>query len=73
MNRRQFLTLGTGSVAATALGGCDSLGPKPATSLLRFAERKNEQLERWLFRSGSRNGFGKSARPSNPPSTTRSG
>ena len=62
MNRRQFLTLGTGSVAATALGGCDSLGPKSATSLLRFAERKNEQLERWLFRNDSRNGFGKSAR-----------
>ena len=62
MNRRQFLALGAGSVAATTLGACDSFGPKSATSLLRFAERKNEQLERWLFSNGSRNGFGKGAR-----------
>jgi DMSO/TMAO reductase YedYZ molybdopterin-dependent catalytic subunit len=62
MNRRRFFTLGTGSLVATALGACDSVGPKSATSLLRFAERKNEQLERWMFSHGSRNGFGKGAR-----------
>jgi DMSO/TMAO reductase YedYZ molybdopterin-dependent catalytic subunit len=57
MNRRRFFTFGAGSVAAAALGACDSFGPKSATSLLRFAERKNEQLERWLFSTGSRNRF----------------
>jgi DMSO/TMAO reductase YedYZ molybdopterin-dependent catalytic subunit len=55
MNRRRFFTFGASSVAAAALGACDSFGPKSATSLLRFAERKNEQLERWLFSAGSRN------------------
>jgi DMSO/TMAO reductase YedYZ molybdopterin-dependent catalytic subunit len=41
-------------VAAAALGACNSFGPKSATSLVRFAERANEGLERWLFGSGSR-------------------
>ena len=57
MNRRRFFTVGAGSVAAAALGACDSFGPKSATSLLKYAERKNEQLERWLFSNGSRNHF----------------
>jgi len=57
MNRRRFFTFGAGSVAAAALGACDSFGPRSAASLLKFAERKNEQLERWLFSSGSRNRF----------------
>ena len=55
MNRRRFFTFGASSVAAAAVGACNSFGPKSATSLLRFAERQNEGLERWLFRSGSRN------------------
>jgi len=55
MNRRTFFALGAGSVAGAALSACDSVGPKRAASLLDFAERKNEQLERWLFSSGSRN------------------
>jgi hypothetical protein len=38
MNRRGFFTFGAGSVAAAALGACDSFGPKSATSLLKFAE-----------------------------------
>ena len=54
MNRRRFFTFGASSVAAAALGACDSFGPRSATSLLKFAERKNEQLERWLFSAGSR-------------------
>jgi len=61
MNRRRFVTLGASSIAA-ALGGCDSFGPKRAGSLLRFAERKNEGLERWLFTSGSRNRVAADAR-----------
>ena len=55
MNRRRFMTLGSASIAGTLLGACDSVGPRRATSLLRYAERRNEQVERWLFRSGSRN------------------
>src|SRR6476646_8305015 len=55
INRRRFLTVGAGSVAAAALAACDAFGPKSAASLLKFAERKNEGLERWLFKSGSRN------------------
>jgi len=55
MNRRRFMTLGSASIAGTLLGACDSVGPKRAASLLRYAERRNEQVERWLFRSGSRN------------------
>jgi DMSO/TMAO reductase YedYZ molybdopterin-dependent catalytic subunit len=55
MNRRRFVTLGTGSIAGAVLGACNSVGPKGAASLLDYAERKNEQLERWLFSSGSRN------------------
>lgn len=62
MNRRGFLALGGSSIAAATLGACDSVGPKGAASLLRYAERKNEQLERWLFGPGSRNGFSATAR-----------
>jgi len=62
MNRRRFLTLGAGSVAGAVLGACDSFGPRNARSLLEFAERKNEQLERWIFRSGSRDRVAAGAR-----------
>jgi DMSO/TMAO reductase YedYZ molybdopterin-dependent catalytic subunit len=55
MNRRHFFTLGAGTVTAAVLDACRSFGPKSATSLLRYMERKNEGLERWLFREGSRN------------------
>ena len=62
MNRRQFMSVGVASVAGALIGACDSSGPRRATSLLRFAERKNEQLERWLFRGGSRNAVDPDAR-----------
>jgi DMSO/TMAO reductase YedYZ molybdopterin-dependent catalytic subunit len=62
MNRRRFLTFGASSLAGATLGACNSFGPKSAASLLDYAERKNEQLERWLFRSGSRNRVDASAR-----------
>ena len=55
MKRRRFFTFGASSIAGVALGACDSFGPNRASSLLEYAERKNEQLERWLFSSGSRN------------------
>ena len=62
MNRRRFFTLGAGSIASAALAACDSMGPKRATSLLKFAERKNEQLERWLFSDGALNHVDASAK-----------
>ena len=55
MNRRHFVSLGSGSIAGAILSACNSVGPKSALSVLDYAERKNEQLERWLFRPGSRN------------------
>ena len=55
MNRRRFFTFGASSIAGVALGACDAFGPKRATSLLKYAERKNEQVERWLFSGRSRN------------------
>src|SRR5688572_33425575 len=50
VDRRRFLSL-SGSVVSTALlAACDSRGPKGAERILRYAERKNESLERALFR-----------------------
>jgi DMSO/TMAO reductase YedYZ molybdopterin-dependent catalytic subunit len=51
--RREFLRLGGASVAALLFGACDSEGPEKADRLLKYAERKNEGVERWLFRHGS--------------------
>src|SRR5687767_909094 len=62
MNRRNFLTAGAGSIVAATLTACNSYGPAGARSLLRYAEQKNEQLERWLFRGGSRNHVAADAR-----------
>ena len=50
IDRRRFLALGGGSLAATLLAACDSRGPASAERLLRYAERKNEGVERWLMR-----------------------
>jgi DMSO/TMAO reductase YedYZ molybdopterin-dependent catalytic subunit len=44
---------GGGALGAAVLAACDSMGPKSATRLLKFAERKNESLERVLFRHTS--------------------
>jgi DMSO/TMAO reductase YedYZ molybdopterin-dependent catalytic subunit len=50
MDRRRFLLTGGGALGAAVLAACDSMGPKSASKLLKFAERKNESLERVLFR-----------------------
>ncbi|MBV9879382.1 MAG: molybdopterin-dependent oxidoreductase [Gemmatirosa sp.] len=54
IDRRRFLAQGTASLAALLAGGalaaCDSQGPASAQRLLRFAERRNEGVERWLMR-----------------------
>ena len=62
MNRRHFLVASAGSIVTATVSACNSYGPNGAKSLLRYAERKNEQLERWLFRSGSRNHVAADAR-----------
>ncbi|HEY4217249.1 MAG TPA: molybdopterin-dependent oxidoreductase [Gemmatimonadaceae bacterium] len=53
IDRRRFLLAGGGAVAAAALAACNSQGPQSAKKLLTFAERKNETIERALFRHGS--------------------
>ncbi len=53
IDRRRFLLAAGGALGAAVLAACDSMGPKSATRLLKFAERKNESLERVLFRHTS--------------------
>lgn len=55
MDRRTFLGLGGASLASLVLGACDSQGPRAARPLLRWAERRNEALERVLFRHTAMN------------------
>ncbi|MBX6366101.1 MAG: molybdopterin-dependent oxidoreductase [Gemmatimonadetes bacterium] len=50
MDRRRFLALGSSSLAAAVAAACNSDGPRAAARLLRYAERRNEALERALFR-----------------------
>jgi DMSO/TMAO reductase YedYZ molybdopterin-dependent catalytic subunit len=53
INRRRFLYLGAGSLSAAMLAACDSQGPKAARPALKWAERRNESVERVLFRHTS--------------------
>lgn len=50
IDRRRFISLSGSAVSAAFLAACDSRGPKSAERLLRYAERKNESIERALFR-----------------------
>ncbi len=53
IDRRKFLTISGASLSAAILTSCDSRGPRSAGRLLNYAERKNEALERKLFRHTS--------------------
>ncbi len=59
VDRRAFLAaglrVGGGAIAALALAGCNSHGPRSAQGVLRAAERWNERVERKLFRPTARN------------------
>jgi DMSO/TMAO reductase YedYZ molybdopterin-dependent catalytic subunit len=55
MDRRRFLALGGLSAAALIAEACNSRGPKGAQPILRWAERRNESVERILFRHTSMN------------------
>jgi DMSO/TMAO reductase YedYZ molybdopterin-dependent catalytic subunit len=53
IDRRRFLLASGGAIGALALAACDSQGPRSAQKLLKLAERKNETLERALYRHTS--------------------
>jgi DMSO/TMAO reductase YedYZ molybdopterin-dependent catalytic subunit len=53
IDRRDFLTLSGSALYAAVLASCHSKGPRSATRLLKYAERKNEVVERALFRHTS--------------------
>jgi len=53
MDRRRFLALGGLGAAALIAEACDSRGPKSVLPVLRWAERRNEGVERVLFRHTS--------------------
>ncbi|MEO7084194.1 MAG: molybdopterin-dependent oxidoreductase [Gemmatimonadaceae bacterium] len=53
IDRRRFLAASGSGLSALLLAACNSQGPEAAQSLLKFAERKNESLERVLFRHTS--------------------
>ena len=52
LDRRSFIQL-TGAAVTTALLGCDGRGPRDAQKVLRWAEGRNEGVERALFRHTS--------------------
>ena len=49
VDRRRFLTVSAASISGALLAACGA-NPEGASKLLAFAERKNEGLERGLFR-----------------------
>ncbi|HVF38999.1 MAG TPA: molybdopterin-dependent oxidoreductase, partial [Gemmatimonadaceae bacterium] len=50
IDRRKFITVTGSAISSAILASCDSRGPRSAEKLLRYAERKNEVLERALMR-----------------------
>jgi len=54
-DRREFLAAGAGLLVTSLLAACDSSGPKGSDELLKYAEGKNEVVERWLLRHTSMN------------------
>ena len=62
-DRRRFLEIGAASLSAALLAACDSMGPAGARKLLRYAEQKNEGVERFLLRHTSMDAARGGARP----------
>lgn len=52
IDRRRFLGIG-GLALGAGLAACDSQGPRSLRPVLRYAERQNEDVERWLLRHTS--------------------
>ena len=55
IRRRDFLSASALAIGSALLAACDSHGPKGSERVLRYAERKNEGVERWLLRHTSMN------------------
>ena len=55
VDRRDFLAAGAGLLVSTILAACDASGPEGSDRLLKYAERKNEVVERLLLRHTSMN------------------
>jgi DMSO/TMAO reductase YedYZ molybdopterin-dependent catalytic subunit len=55
IDRRRFLAASGGALGSLFLAGCDSQGPSSAQRLLKFAEAKNETVERALLSHTSMN------------------
>jgi DMSO/TMAO reductase YedYZ molybdopterin-dependent catalytic subunit len=53
IDRRDFITITGAALSSAFLAACNSRGPKGAQKLVRYAERKNEIVERALFRHTS--------------------
>src|SRR6476469_1100127 len=53
IDRRDFLSVTGSALYAAILASCNSRGPKAVSKLLKYAERKNEVVERALFRHTS--------------------
>jgi DMSO/TMAO reductase YedYZ molybdopterin-dependent catalytic subunit len=53
IDRRKFVIVSGSTISSALLAACGSRGPKGAARILRYAERKNELLERALFRHTS--------------------
>ncbi|MDQ3244541.1 MAG: molybdopterin-dependent oxidoreductase [Gemmatimonadota bacterium] len=53
IDRRGFLSISGSAISSALLASCDSRGPRSAERLLRYAERKNEVVERALLRHSS--------------------
>jgi DMSO/TMAO reductase YedYZ molybdopterin-dependent catalytic subunit len=50
LRRRDFFSAGAVALTSALVAACDSHGPKGSERILRYAERKNEGIERWLLR-----------------------
>jgi DMSO/TMAO reductase YedYZ molybdopterin-dependent catalytic subunit len=55
IDRRDFLAAGAGLLLTTIVTACDASGPEGSDRLLKYAERKNEAVERLLLRHTSMN------------------
>lgn len=53
LDRRAFLRAGAVTLTSLVAAACNSSGPRGAQRVLRWAERKNESVERALFRHTS--------------------
>lgn len=61
IDRRRFITVSAASLSSAILAACDA-NPRAAAGLLAFAERRNESVERAIFRHDEMNSVPASAK-----------